>query len=195
MFRIYNDAESWRLFDAVYEQEYIGDTEKCSIWLQLATGCRFTSGTVEKSYVTLFESGHNYLEGCIERADDVAPLWVVPPMLLSCIFFMSSKPKSCWLTLSTAIRLVQVHNLDEEYECCPCFSKSEYTRWREVWRALISLDTYDVPHPIHGTFWLIISRWLSMTLGKCPQIGRNTTRDLFVKVRKSRKNRTELVAH
>ncbi|OAL21751.1 hypothetical protein AYO22_07693 [Fonsecaea multimorphosa] len=163
LFRICNETESWRLLDSIYMKEDIDDPSKCSIWLQLAAGCRFTTGTDEESYITLFESGHQYLEWCIEQSEEVDPVWVVPPMLLSCLYFMGSKPKTCWLTLGAAIRLAQVHSLDREKEYCPRFSEDEYERWSQVWRAMIFFDA-----------------WLSITLGKHPQISQKTTQDSFV---------------
>ncbi|KIW10108.1 hypothetical protein PV08_11068 [Exophiala spinifera] len=163
LFRICDEADSWRLLDTVYGKDHVDETQKCSIWLQLATGCRFTTGTAEETYTKLYDSGCQYLEWCIEQADEVAPLWVLPSMLLECLYFLDSKPKTCWLTLSSAIRLAQVHNLDQEKGSLPGLSGEEYERWRQVWRAIIFFDA-----------------WLSMTLGKTPQINQKTTQDPFV---------------
>ncbi|ETI26650.1 hypothetical protein G647_10411 [Cladophialophora carrionii CBS 160.54] len=163
LFRICNEAESWKLLDAIYANEHISRASKCSIWFQLAAGCQFTAGATEKSHVRLFESGCRYLEWCIEQADEVAPLWAVPPMLLICLYSMGSKPKTCWLTLGAAIRLAQVHNLDRESESHGSLPSEEYERWREVWRTMISFDA-----------------WLAVTLGKPPQISQTTTQDSFM---------------
>ena len=184
LFRICDEAESWRLLDSIYANEHISYASRCSIWLQLAAGCRFSTGTAKEKYVTLFDSGCQYLDWCIEQTDDVAPLWVVPPMLLRCLYSMSSKPKACWLTLGGAIRLAQVHNLDRGRESCPRLSEEEYGWWRGIWRAMIFFDMYDVSHSMGSSFLLISFRWLSTTLGKPPQISQNTTQDSFVKVRR-----------
>lgn len=165
LFRICDEAESWRLLDSTYAKTHVSHASECSIWFQLAVGCSYTTGTAPKSYDTLFETGKRYLEWSIEQDDEVAPLWVVPPMLLICLYSMSSKPKTCWLTLGAAIRIAQVHNLDMERHSCPSLLEEEYGRWREVWRAMISLDS-----------------WLSTTMGKQPQINQSTTQDNFVKM-------------
>jgi hypothetical protein len=147
LFRVCNEAESWSLLDSVYAKEYINHGSRCSIWLQLANGCRYTTGTIPENYTTLFESGWQYLEWCIEQAEEVAPLWVVPPMLLKCFYHLGSKPRCCWLTLGAAIRLAHVNDLDLGIKDSPVSSKEEFERWQEVWRAMITFDTYDIPHP------------------------------------------------
>lgn len=144
LFRICNEEESWRLLDSIYAKEYISLASRCSIWLQLAAGCSFTAGTTNESYDPLFESGCQYLQWCIEQADEVAPLWIIPPMMLSCLYSMNTKPRTCWITLGGAIRVAQVHQLDRGRESCQFLSNEEYERWREVWRAMISFDAYDV---------------------------------------------------
>lgn len=154
LFKICDDAESWRLLDAIYGEEHITDASKSSIWLQLATGCRYTTGTVQKTYTRLFDSGCQYLEWSIEQADEVSPLWVLPSMLLNCLYTLDSKPKTCWLTLGSAIRLAQVHNIDRGKQDCSRLLEDEYERWRQVWRAIIFLDAYDVSHPMISTILL-----------------------------------------
>jgi hypothetical protein len=146
MFRICDEAETWRLLDLLYAREHIEIGSRCSIWFQLATGCRFTAGTLETSHVTLFESGCEYLEQCIEQAEEVSPLWIVSPMLLSCLYLLDSRPKSCWITLGGVVRLLQAHHLDLARDCCPGLSNNEYKRWREVWRAALSFDTYEISY-------------------------------------------------
>lgn len=152
LFRVCNEAESWSLLESIYAKEYISHGSKCSIWFQLANGCRFTTGTTTDSYTTLFESGCRYLEWCIEQSEEVAPLWVLPPMLLSCLYHMNSKPKSCWLTLGAAIRLAHIHNLDRGRENCLMFLEDEFERWQELWRAMITFDMYEIPHSVRSLY-------------------------------------------
>ncbi|KAK5214549.1 hypothetical protein LTR72_012276, partial [Exophiala xenobiotica] len=152
LLRVCNEAESWSLLDLIYAKGYISHGSKCSIWLQLATGCRYTTGTTPENYTTLFESGWQYLEWCIEQAEEVAPLWLVPPMLLKCLYHMDTKPRSCWLTLGAAIRLVHVNNLDLGIQDSPMFSEEEFGRWQEIWRAMITFDTYEIPHPTNTLY-------------------------------------------
>ena len=141
LFRVFNEDETWRLLGSLYANEDISHSSKCSIWLQLAAGCKFTTGSPKESYDTLFDSGCQYLQWCLEESEEIAPLWVVAPMMLTVLYYMDSKPRTCWLTLGGAIRVAQVHKLDRARESCPRLSDQEYERWREVWRAMITFDT------------------------------------------------------
>ena len=96
---ICDEAESWNLLDAIYTAEDMNNQSRCSIWLQLAVGCRYTTGTTENTIADLYESGCQYMEWCIEQSEEVAPPWIMPLMLLSCLYSMRSKPKTCWVTL------------------------------------------------------------------------------------------------
>lgn len=142
LFRICDEAETWKLVDSIYAEEYISHASKCSVWLQLAIGCRLTTFTAKESHITLFGSGYQHLQWCIEQEDEVSPLWIVHPLMLVCLYTMGSKPRSCWLTLGAAIRLARAHNLDREWQTNASLSKEEYERRREIWRAMISLDAY-----------------------------------------------------
>jgi hypothetical protein len=140
LFRMCDEDESWKLVDSIYTTEYVPPTLRCSIWLRLAAGCRLMPGTTPQSYIKLFESGCKLLEQCIEQADEVAPLWIVSALLHVCLCSMDSRPKSCWLTLGTAIRLAQMHYGDRKSEVYGSSSLEESGRWREVWRTMISFD-------------------------------------------------------
>lgn len=148
LFRACDEAESWKLLDSIYANEPISHASRCSLWFQLAIGCQLTTDTAKESHVSLFRSGYQYLEWCIEQADEVSPLWVVPTLLLICLYSLGTRPRACWLTLGAAIRLAQVHNIDREWVSRGNLSPEECVRWREVWRAMISLDAYITPSMI-----------------------------------------------
>ncbi|KAK5049431.1 hypothetical protein LTR84_004360 [Exophiala bonariae] len=155
LFRICNEAETWKLLDSIYANDCVAHTSKCSFWLQLAIGCQMTSPTANGIHAKLFASGHQYLEWCIEQADEVSPFWMVNPLMLACLYTVSHKPRSCWLTLGTAIRLAQVHKVDCEWESRGSLSKGEYERRREVWRAMISLDAlHKSPRKRHKIYFV-----------------------------------------
>jgi hypothetical protein len=47
--------------------------------------------------------------------------------------------------LGTAIRVAQTHRIDLGRGYCPHLSDAEYARWRQVWRAIIFIDTSVIP--------------------------------------------------
>lgn len=49
--------------------------------------------------------------------------------------------------LGTAIRVAQTHRIDLGRGYCPHLSDAEYARWRQVWRAIIFIDTSVIPSP------------------------------------------------
>lgn len=150
LFRICDDSESWKLLDSIYAKDYISHAPKCSLWLQLAIGCQMTTCTATDSHISLFQSGYRYLEWGIEQAYEVSPFWIVQPLMLVCLYTVRYKPRTCWLTLGTAIRLAQVHKVDCEWDSHGSLSKEEYERRRAIWRAMILLDAYDTQSSMTG---------------------------------------------
>jgi hypothetical protein len=99
LFRICAQSESEQLLDSLYGPEYeISRNATCLILFQLAVGSRFTEDTPEHVYTSMHETARRQMEECIEE-DNGMLLWVVPVLLLSCIYSMNTRTKTCWLTL------------------------------------------------------------------------------------------------
>ena len=99
MFRICAPWESQQLFDSFYDtDEEISRTSRCLISFQLAVGARFTEDIPEHVHAAMLESAWRLMEDCIEEEDGTL-LWIVPLLLLSCVYSLNRKPKSCWLIL------------------------------------------------------------------------------------------------
>lgn len=86
--------------------------------------------------------------------------------------------------LGTAIRVAQTHRIDLGRGHCPHLSDAEYARWRQVWRAIIFIDTSVIPSPQPPSllFLSYYCRWLAIGLGRKPQVYEKTTRDPFIRV-------------
>jgi hypothetical protein len=99
LFRICDPLESQQLLDALYSSEDgIDRIPKCLILFQLATGARFTEDTNEHIYTAIYDSAWALLDECLEREEGVL-LWMVPALLVSCVYAINLHPKTCWLTL------------------------------------------------------------------------------------------------
>jgi hypothetical protein len=99
LFCICVQSESEQLLDFLYGPEgEISRNSTCLILFQLAVGSRFAEDTPEHVYTFVHETARRQMEECIEE-DNGMLLWVVPVLLLSCIYSMNTKTKTCWLTL------------------------------------------------------------------------------------------------
>jgi hypothetical protein len=99
LFCICAQSESKQLLDSLYGPEgEISRNSTCLILFQLAVGSRFAEDTPERVYTSIHETARRQMEECIEE-DNGMLLWVVPVLLLSCIYSMNTKTKTCWLTL------------------------------------------------------------------------------------------------
>jgi hypothetical protein len=93
-------VQSQYLLDALYDPQHaIDGLSECLITWQLAVGCRYTSDINEQIYTVIYTSAQIQMEICIERDDNAQQLWVVPILLLRCVYLMTSKPRNCWLVL------------------------------------------------------------------------------------------------
>jgi hypothetical protein len=167
LFCICAQSESEQLLDFLYgPEDEISRNSACLILFQLAVGSRFAEDTPEHVYTSIHETARRRMEECIEEDNGIL-LWIVPVLLLSCIYWMNTKAKTCWLTLGrygvhclpcrcivdlprlgTAIRVAQTYHIDLGREHCPHLSDAEYARWRQVWRAIIFFDTSVFPLPL-----------------------------------------------
>jgi hypothetical protein len=112
LFCICAQSESEQLLDSLYGlEDEISRNSACLILFQLAVGSRFAEDTPEHVYTSLHETARRQMEECIEE-DDGMLLWVVPVLLLSCVYSMNTKTKTCWLTLGRygVSCCLQVHN-------------------------------------------------------------------------------------
>lgn len=99
LFCICAQSESEQLLDFLYgPEDEISRNSTCLILFQLAVGSRFAEDTPEHVYMSIHQTARRQMEECIEE-DNGMLLWVVPVLLLSCIYSMNTKTKTCWLTL------------------------------------------------------------------------------------------------
>jgi len=99
LFCICAQSESEQLLDYLYgPEDEISRNSTCLILFQLAVGSRFAEDTPEHVHMSIHEIARRQMEECIEE-DNGMLLWVVPVLLLSCIYSMNMKTKTCWLTL------------------------------------------------------------------------------------------------
>jgi hypothetical protein len=101
LFCVCAQSESELLLNSLYGPGYeISRNSTCLILFQLAVGSRFAEDTPEYIYTSMYETARRQMEECIEE-DNGMLLWIVPVLLLSCIYSMNTKTKTCWLTLGT----------------------------------------------------------------------------------------------
>jgi hypothetical protein len=99
LFCICAQSESEQLLHSLYgPNDEISHNSTCLILFQLAVGSRFAEDTPEHVYTSMHGMARRQMEECIEE-DNGMLLWVVPVLLLSCIYSMNTKTKTCWLTL------------------------------------------------------------------------------------------------
>lgn len=99
LMQICSPSESQQLLNSLYDQcQRLNPKSKCLITWQLAVGARFTADTSEHTYTALYESAQMQTEKCIEEDDDML-LWIVPTLLLRCVYSMNSQARKCWLLL------------------------------------------------------------------------------------------------
>ena len=99
LMRVCSPTESRHLLDSLYDpQQGLSRISECLITWQLAVGSRFTADTNEQVYTAIYESARMQTEDCVEE-DDVILLWVLPTLVLSCIYLMHPRPRNCWLVL------------------------------------------------------------------------------------------------
>jgi hypothetical protein len=65
---------------------------------QLACGALFYPDTDEKTHKALYNSAQAQTAACIEK-DETILLWVVPTLLMDCVYLMNPKPRNSWVIL------------------------------------------------------------------------------------------------
>lgn len=99
LMQICSPEESQQLLNFLYDpNQRLDPKSECLITWQLAVGARFTADTDEQTYTAAYESARMQTEICIEEDDDML-LWVVPTLLLRCVYLINPQPRKCWLVL------------------------------------------------------------------------------------------------
>lgn len=99
LMQICSPRESQQLLSCLYDSDELPNPKlKCLITWQLAVGARFTANTSEQNYHAIYRSAQTQTETCIEEDEDML-LWLVPTLLLKCVYLMNSQPRKCWLIL------------------------------------------------------------------------------------------------
>lgn len=104
LMHICSPTESQHLLSSLYNQhQEIGPKSECLITWQLALGARYTADVDQQTYTAIYESARMQTEASIEEDDDML-LWLVPTLLLRCVYLMDSQPRHCWLILGKSNR-------------------------------------------------------------------------------------------
>jgi hypothetical protein len=78
--------------------------------------------------------------------------------------------------LGTAIRVAQTHRIDLGRGYCPHLSDAEYARWRQVWRAIIFIDTSVIPpNPLFAVLILLLQMACYRPWPKASSLWKNDT--------------------
>jgi len=101
LFCICDHAESLQLLDALYDpQVALSPVSTCVIFWLLTTGCRFSEVSEEYVYRGMYETAVRLLDERINE-ETGSLFWLVQVLLSKCVYWMSEKPKMCWVTLGT----------------------------------------------------------------------------------------------
>lgn len=96
---ICSQRQSQQVLNSLYDpQQEISSKSECLITWQLAIGARYTADTSEQTYTPIYQSAVIQTEICIEEDDDML-LWIVPTLLMKCVYLMNFQPRNCWLIL------------------------------------------------------------------------------------------------
>jgi hypothetical protein len=99
LMRICSAKNSYDLLDSLYQPgRTISDIDDCLIAWQLAIGALFTANTSEQTYTSIYLSARAQTMACVEQ-EEGSILWIVPAILLECVYLMNSKPQNCWVLL------------------------------------------------------------------------------------------------
>jgi hypothetical protein len=101
LFCICSPTDSLHLLKSFYTPEAAsGQIDVCLITWQLACGALFYPDTDAKIYNSLYKSAQLQTAACIE-SNRTTLLWVVPTLLLECVYLMNPRPRNCWVILGT----------------------------------------------------------------------------------------------
>jgi hypothetical protein len=111
-------AESQQLLLSFYCPEGgINRIAKSLLFFQLAIGAQFTEDTSEDVYSALYQRAWQQMEVCIQKENELL-LWIVPLLLLGCLYSVTVQPTSCWLTLGTYNNKLPLLLTDADLMCC-----------------------------------------------------------------------------
>lgn len=100
LMHICSPRESLQLITSLYDQDQtISPEAECLLTWQLTIGARYTADVDEQTYTTIYASARIQTEVCIENDGNEMLLWIVPILLLRCVYHMDSHPRKCWLVL------------------------------------------------------------------------------------------------
>jgi hypothetical protein len=99
LFRICSPTESLHLLESFYSPGHsVNQFDTCLITWQLTCGALFYPDTDEEIIKALYKCARMQTVACIEK-NGVVLLWVVPTLLLECVYLINSKPRNCWVIL------------------------------------------------------------------------------------------------
>lgn len=110
LMHICSPSESQQLLNSLYnQQQEVSRKFECLMTWQLAIGARYTADVDERTYTAIYESARTQTKICIEEDDDML-LWVVPTLLLRCLYLMDSQPRNCWFMLGESSTLYWIQS-------------------------------------------------------------------------------------
>ena len=96
---IVKQHECQLIFDRFYHsRESLTPRETCLFAHLLAAGSRFTADVPSEVYLHWSNRARNQFEYCVNETRG-CQLWVLQPLLLSCLISIHTSPGTCWLTL------------------------------------------------------------------------------------------------
>jgi hypothetical protein len=99
LMRICSPIESNQLLESLYDPgQTISRMGECLLTWQLACGALFYPSTEEETYTAIYKSAQAQTATCIE-GNEAPLLWIVPTLLLECLYLMHPKPRNCWMIL------------------------------------------------------------------------------------------------
>jgi hypothetical protein len=101
LFCICSPTDSLHLLKSCYDPgAAIGQIDACLVTWQLACGALFYPNTDSKTHDSLYKSARLQITDCIE-SNGTTLLWLVPTLLLECVYLMNPRPRNSWVILGT----------------------------------------------------------------------------------------------
>jgi hypothetical protein len=99
LFTLVTADEGHRLLEKFYSlADSLDPQELCLLTYVLAAGARYTENVAPHIYLRWIHHARCRFEACASKVRG-CQLWVLQPLLLSCLISMHTEPATCWLTL------------------------------------------------------------------------------------------------